>query len=101
VGLGEGSKQMKTTIKKTVEEVVEIQLPYFFKTVAHNVAIISETEALQVTDLVGGFEILQINSAESALKRFSGIEKMESTREEFLDAYGMAMDSINTKAIKI
>jgi len=96
---------MKITIKKTVEEEVEeeveVQLPYFFKTVANNVAIISETEAIQVTNIVGMFGIKQINSASYALYIFSGIEKMESTREEFLDAYEMAIDSINTKAIKI
>ena len=38
---------MKIQVNKTVSEEVEITLPYFFKTSAHWVAILSEEEGIE------------------------------------------------------
>ena len=91
---------MKTTIKKTIEEVVEIQLPYFFKTAPYNVALISETEAICVcrTD---NHEITLYRSSKYALEVFHDMEKKETTEDEFLEAYGIAMDKINHTVLNI
>ena len=41
---------MKIQVNKTTTEEVEIILPYFFKTSAHWVAILSEEEGVQICD---------------------------------------------------
>ena len=41
---------MKIQVNKTVSEEVDIKLPYFFKTSAHWVAILSEEEGIQICD---------------------------------------------------
>lgn len=73
---------MKTTIKKTIEEEVELQLPYFFKTAAHTVALFREDLAVQITDFMG-LELKTCTSAQSILNQFSGIEKFEISSEAF------------------
>ena len=100
MGAGEGAKQMKTTIKTTVTEEVELTLPYFFKTAAHHVAIISETEAIKITIFMG-FEIALKNSSEKTLQEFAGLEKTEITQDEFIETYELSLSEINKSKSKL
>ncbi len=73
---------MEITIKKTLEEKVQITLPYFTKTVCHYYKVYSDTHCICVTNLAG-YKGVQIHQSSLA---FGGNYEV-CTESEFLDMY--------------
>ncbi len=69
---------MKTTIKKTIEETHELQLPAYRKNSCHYYKIVDETTSVMVCDL-DKYESISMSSADSALR----LAVIESNQEEF------------------
>ena len=69
---------MKITIKKTVEETHELELPAYRKTSCHYYKIVDETTSVMVCDL-DKYESISMSSADSALR----LAVIESNQEEF------------------
>lgn len=69
---------MKTTIKRTVEEEVDVTLPCYKKTSAHYVKIIDENSVIVVSRVceLSGIEFSDFNVS-------SWLDKHDSTEEEF------------------
>ena len=69
---------MKTTIKRTVEEEVDVTLPCYKKTSAHYVKIADENNVIVVSRVCGlsSIETSDFNIA-------SWLDKEDSTEEEF------------------
>jgi hypothetical protein len=69
---------MKITIKKTVKETHELELPAYKKNSCHYFKIVSETEAVLVCTYPNG-EHISISNTSSALS----LAPLESSAEEF------------------
>jgi hypothetical protein len=69
---------MKITIKKTVEETHELELPTYRKNSCHYYKIVSETEAIMVCTYQNG-ESIAMSRTSSALT----LAPLESNQEEF------------------
>lgn len=67
---------MKIQVNKTVSEEVEITLPYFFKTNAHWVAILSEEEGIQICDTSFSKDI-NLASGNYIYNSMSGVSERE------------------------
>lgn len=75
---------MEITIKKTVEEKVQITLPYFTKTICHYYKVYSDTHCICVTKLAG-YNSIQIHQSNLA---FGGNYEV-CAESEFLDIYNL------------
>jgi hypothetical protein len=73
---------MKLTTKKTVEEELEITLPYFTKTICHYYKVYSDTHCICVTNLAG-YNSITIHQSSLA---FGGNYEV-CTEQEFLDMF--------------
>ena len=86
---------MKITVKKTVESVVEITLPYFFKTKWNYVAVLNEN---------GGFINVEVGDGVKDHKWvdpfivFADQERTEITAKEFHEAM---LTEINNLTLKL
>ena len=86
---------MKTTVKKTVEEVIEVTLPYFFKTKHNYVAVLNEN---------GGYINIEVGDGIKDQKWvnpfvvFADQERVEITAQEFHEAM---LREINELTIKL
>jgi len=69
---------MKLKIKKTTEEIVEINLPAYYKTICHYIKIYSDDKCICVTDSFENYEI-GIKHSELAFNTNAVV----STKEEF------------------
>jgi hypothetical protein len=69
---------MKITIKKTIQETHELELPAYRKNSCHYFKIVSETEAVLVCTYPNG-ESIAMGSTNSALT----LAPLESSQEEF------------------
>ena len=69
---------MKISIKKTIEETHELELPAYRKNSCHYFKIVSETEAVLVCTYSGG-ESIATSTTSSALS----LAPLESSAEEF------------------
>jgi hypothetical protein len=80
---------MEIRIKKTVEEKVQITLPYFTKTICHYYKVYSDTHCICVTNLAG-YNSIQIHQSSLAFA-----SKYEfCTESEFLDMYNKVNDEL-------
>lgn len=88
---------MEIKVKKTTEEVIEITLPYFFKTSISYVAVLSEEGYLEVNK----------NSTESgvaekhfcnAFQTYGTFDRTEITAQEFHEAM---LQEINELTVKL
>ena len=84
---------MKITIKKTVEETHELELPAFRKTSCHYYKIVDETTSVLICDL-DKYESISISSADSALR----LTSIESNQEEFDAKFNEVFTLIREKA---
>lgn len=75
---------MEITIKKTVEEKVQITLPYFTKTICHYYKVYSDTHCICVT-VLSGHKSVSVNHSAIA---FGGNYEV-CTETEFLDMYNL------------
>ena len=80
---------MEITIKKTVEEKVQITLPAYIKGVCHFYKVISENKAIQVTTLEGHQSINET----SPIVAFSNT-KEKCTKEEFNNAFNQIKEKL-------
>jgi hypothetical protein len=83
---------MKITIKKTIEETHELELPAYRKTSCHYYKIVDETTSVMVCDL-DKYESISISSADSALR----LATIESNQEEFDAKFNEVMQLLNDK----
>ena len=85
---------MKITVKKTVEEEVEVKLPYFFKTLTSYVAVLSEKKTVTVSALssVSSVAIYQTGSVNTLC--FDMEDSVEITAAEFHDQMLSAINNI-------
>jgi len=80
---------MEISIKKTLEEKVQITLPYFTRTLCHYYKVYSEDYCICVTNL-DGYKAVQIQNASLAFA-----SKYEVSNEsEFLDMYNKINDEL-------
>jgi hypothetical protein len=84
---------MKITIKKTVEEMHELELPAFRKNSCHYFKIVSEKEAICVCTYQNG-ESISISSTNSALS----LASLELSSEEFDAKFNEVFTIISKKA---
>jgi hypothetical protein len=84
---------MKITVKKTIEETHELQLPAFRKNSCHYFKIVSETEAVLVCTYLGG-ESIATSTTSSALS----LAPLESSQEEFDLKFNEVFTLISEKA---
>jgi len=84
---------MKITIKKTIEETHELELPAYRKNSCHYFKIISETEAVLVCTYPNG-EHISISNTSSALS----LAPRESNEEEFDAKFNQVFTLISEKA---
>lgn len=75
---------MEITVKKTVEEKVQITLPAFYKTSCHQIKIYSDEKCIYITKSDYGINS-SITTAHSGLAFTLNAEP--STESEFLDMY--------------
>jgi len=82
---------MEITITKKIEviEKVQIELPAYYKTIAHQIKIISEKYCICVTI---GVDNIQIMKAHAQLP--FDIKANESTEQEFNDAFMETMSKL-------
>lgn len=82
---------MKTTVKKTTEVEVDIQLPYYFKNKCHAFAIFNETSAMCISYALSNHESISNYSwmVESVLSRVIEDDSIEISEIEFEDIYEM------------
>ncbi|MFZ4800050.1 MAG: hypothetical protein ACOYMA_21350 [Bacteroidia bacterium] len=84
---------MKITIKKTIEETHELELPAYRKNSCHYFKIVSETEAVLVCTYLNG-ELISISNTSSALN----LAPLESSAEEFDAMFNKVFNLISEKA---
>lgn len=78
---------MKITTKKTVEVETEITLPAYYKTIAHQLKIYSETNCICIT-----------NNKEISIQHVGlafALNAQPSTETEFLTAYSQTLITLN------
>jgi hypothetical protein len=83
---------MKITIKKTIEETHELELPAYRKNICYYYKIISETQAIQIC-FANGSESIAVNYTSIAL---NGTEV--ATQEEFDAKLNQVFTLISEKA---
>jgi len=83
---------MKITVKKTIEETHELELPAYKKNPAYLFKIISETESIQIC-IVNNSESIAIGYTSVALNSASE----ESNQEEFDAYFNEVMQLLNDK----
>ena len=88
---------MKFTIKKTIEETHELELPAYRKNSCYYYKIISETEAVQVC--FGEYSNKQIS--ESYTSSALSLAPEIGTKEEFEEKYNEVFTLISEKASAI
>ena len=90
---------MKTTIKKTTEVEVDIQLPYYFKNICHAFAIIDEKTAICICYGLEEHQSIQNYSSmiEQALGNSMKIDSIEITAVDFKDIYHNVITELNNK----
>lgn len=81
---------MKLKIKKTTEEIVEINLPAYYKTICHYIKIYSNDKCICVTDSFGNYEI-GIKHSELAFNTNAVV----CNKEEFEVTYNKVQIEIN------
>jgi len=84
---------MKITVKKTIEETHELELPAYRKNSCHYFKIVSETEAVLVCTYPNG-EHISISNTGSALS----LAPRESNEEEFDAKFNEVFTLISEKA---
>ena len=84
---------MKITIKKTVEETHEMELPAYRKNSCHYFKIVSEKEAVVVCTYPNG-EHISISNTSSALN----LAPLESSQAEFDAKFNEVFTLISEKA---
>jgi len=84
---------MKITIKKTVEETHELELPAYRKNSCHYFKIVNETEAVLVCTYLNG-ESIGISATSSAIN----LATLESSAEEFDAMFNKVFTLISEKA---
>ena len=87
---------MKIQVNKTTTEEVDITLPYFFKTSAHWVAILSEEEGIQITECMG--YSLQLVDGVTLADRFINSKPEPISEQEFFAKYD-EVNEINNNLI--
>ena len=90
---------MKTTIKKTIEVEVDIQLPYFFKNICHAYAIFDEQTSVMINyGSTGGESINNYSSyIDLSISRSTDSDSIEITKGDFLEIYHNVMTELNNK----
>jgi len=83
---------MKITVKKTIEETHELELPAYRKNSCHYFKIVSETEAVLVCTYPNG-EHISISNTGSALS----LAPRESNEEEFDAMFNQVFTLISEK----
>ena len=84
---------MKITIKKTIEETHELELPAYRKNSCHYFKIVNEKEAVLVCDYPNG-ESIGISATSSALN----LATLESNAEEFDEMFNQVFTLISKKS---
>jgi hypothetical protein len=84
---------MKITIKKTIEETHELELPAYRKNICYYYKIVSETEAVLVCTYQNG-ESIGIAYTSSALS----LAPLESSQEEFDTKFNEVVTILMEKA---
>jgi hypothetical protein len=86
---------LKIKISKSVEEIVEIQLPVYRKNECHAYYVYSETEAIKVTDLDKHYSVSQTFSELA----FHLESYKDCTREEFMEVYDKVEKILKSKLL--
>ena len=93
---------MKTTVKKTIEVEVEIQLPYYFKNICHAYAIFDEQTIVMVNYGSTGNE--SINNYSFMVNHVLAIsnheDSIEISPEEWHKIYNEVTSVISSKTLK-
>ncbi len=80
---------MKTTIKRTIEEEVELAFPMYRKEIAHRVKIIDEKSAIVV---MRGYNDRSLGVELRDYMPNEWIHKTEATEQEFTEWFNEAME---------
>jgi hypothetical protein len=80
---------MEITIKKIIEEKVNVELPFYMKSNCHHYKVYNETNCIQVTDL-GNNSAIQIGHIGLAISETN----VECTQEEFKEAFNKVKEQL-------
>ena len=94
---------MKTTIKKTIEVEVDIQLPYFFKNICHAYAIFDEQTSIMINyGSTGGESINNYSFMINHILVISNEEdSIEISSEEWHKIYNDVYRVISSKTLTL
>ena len=81
---------MEITVKKTIEEKVNVELPIYRKSNCHHFKVYSESECIYVTDLDVFSFAIQKGDASLALAE----RNIECTKEEFEEAFNKVKEQL-------
>jgi len=94
---------MKTTLKKTIEVEVDINLPYYFKNICHAYAIFDEQTSVMINHASTGGESINNYSfmIENVLLRSNEEDSIEISSEEFHKIYNEVYRLISSKTLTL